>query len=128
MAIPNKLDVLRGRLLGSPIDHEGRQACSVLISVVTQMGALVAGIAYGCPYYKGPAIFHLLGKVPQAKNRLFPANLLPLCKPLRLIQIGQMICPGGENLLFVSRNFVIKKNTTGGENLWLDMMRAAAES
>ena len=30
-----------------------------MISVVTQRGTLVVGIAHGCPYYKGPAIFYL---------------------------------------------------------------------
>ena len=37
--------------------HEGRQDVAVLISVVTQRGVLVVRIAYGCPYYKDPAIF-----------------------------------------------------------------------
>ena len=55
-------------LIGSPqlsfpgVDHEGRQDIAVLISVVTQRGVLVVGIAYGCPYYKDPAIFHLFLK------------------------------------------------------------------
>ena len=31
------------------VGHKGRQACSVLISVVTQRGALVLRTAYGCP-------------------------------------------------------------------------------
>ena len=44
------------------LDHEGRQDIAVLISVVTQRGVLVVGIAYGCPYYKDPAIFHLFLK------------------------------------------------------------------
>ena len=41
------------------VDHEGRRDIAVLISVVTQRGVLVVEIAYGCPYYKDPAIFHL---------------------------------------------------------------------
>ena len=41
---------------------EGRQDVAVLISVVTQRGVLVVRIAYGCPYYKDPAIFHLFLK------------------------------------------------------------------
>ena len=70
------------------VDHEGHQACTILISIVTQMVALVVGIAYGCPYYKSSAIFHLFCKVPQVKNCLFPEKLLPLCKPLRFVQFG----------------------------------------
>ena len=42
--------------------NEGRQDIAVLISVVMQRGVLVVGIAYGCPYYKDPAIFHLFLK------------------------------------------------------------------
>ena len=44
------------------VDHEGRQDIAVLISVVTQRGVLVVGIAYGCPYFKDPAIFHFFLK------------------------------------------------------------------
>ena len=71
------------------VDHEGHQACTVLISKVTQRGALVVRIAIGCPYYKSPAIFHLFCKLPQTKNCLFPRNPLPLCNPLRFVQLGQ---------------------------------------
>ena len=35
---------------------------AVLISMVTQRGVLVVRIAYGCPYYKDPAIFRLFLK------------------------------------------------------------------
>ena len=60
-------------------------------------GTLVVGIAYGCPYYKGSAIFSLVFfKVPQVKNRLFPRKPQPLCKPLRFVQFGQESCPAGE--------------------------------
>ena len=59
---------------------------SVMISVVTQRAALVVGIAYGCPYYTGPAIFHFFFKVPQMRNRLFPTKPLPLHKSLRFVQ------------------------------------------
>ena len=31
-----------------------------MISVVTHRGTLVVEIAYGCPYYTGPAIFSLV--------------------------------------------------------------------
>ena len=91
------------------VDLEGRQACTVLISAVKQRGALVVRIAYGCPYYKGPAIFHLFRKVSQVKNCLFAGNPLPLCKPLRFVQFGLEVCPAGEYL-------------------WSDMLRAADES
>ena len=77
------LDVLHGRLLGSyvnfhfpGVDHEGRQDITVLISVVTQRGVLVVGIAYGCPYYKDPAIFHLFLKYHKGK---IVYSLLSIC-------------------------------------------------
>ena len=54
------------------VDHEGHQACVVLISVVTQRGILVVGIVYGCPYFKDPAIFSLVSKVPQVKKLFIP--------------------------------------------------------
>ena len=38
------------------------QHLAVLISVVTQRGVLAVRIAYGCLYYKDPAIFHLFLK------------------------------------------------------------------
>ena len=72
------------------------------------MIALVLRIAYGCPEYKGPAIFHLFCKVPLVKNRLFPTKPLPLYKALmfvqfeqevwRFVQFGQESCPAGEYL------------------------------
>ena len=84
----HNLDVLHGRLLGSlvyfhwqlggsrqgfpGVDHEGHQDCVVLISVVTQRGILVVGIVYGCPYFKDPAIFSLVSKVPQVKKLFIP--------------------------------------------------------
>ena len=62
-------------------------------------GTLVLGIAYGCSYYKGPAIFSLVFfEVPQAKNCSFPTKPLPLCKPYRFVQLGQESCPAGEYL------------------------------
>ena len=91
------------------VDHEGRQACTVLISVVTQRGALVVRITYGCPYYKSPANFRLFCKVPEVKNCLFPREPLPLCKPLKFVQFGLEVFPAGEYL-------------------WLDILRAADES
>ena len=45
-------------------------------------------------------------KVPQVKNRLFPRNPLPLCKPLRFVQFDQESCPAGEYLQ--SKNKKIK--------------------
>ena len=33
------------------------------------------------------------------KNRLFPTNPLPLCKPLRFVQFGQESCPAGNNFV-----------------------------
>ena len=77
------LALIRSRSDFPGVDHEGRQACLVLISVVTQRGALVLRTAYGCPF------FHLFGKVPQAKNRLFPKNPLPLYRPLGLVQLAE---------------------------------------
>ena len=65
-----------------------------MISVVTQRGALVVGIVYGCPYYTGTAVFHLFFKVPQVKNRLFPTNPLPLCKPIRFVQSARSLVQG----------------------------------
>ena len=41
--------------------------------------------------YKLPAIFHLFGKVPQVKNRLFPKKPLPLCKPLGFVQLDEKV-------------------------------------
>ena len=52
----------------SAVDHEGHQDSAVLISVVTQRGILVVGIVYGCPYFKDPATFSLVSKVPQVKK------------------------------------------------------------
>ena len=49
---------------------------AVLISVVTQRGILVVGIAYGCPYFKDPAIFHLLLKYYKWK---IVYSLLSIC-------------------------------------------------
>ena len=59
--------------------------------------------------YKSPAIFHLVCKVAQGKNRLFPTKPLPLCRPLRFIEFGREVC-------------------RAGEYLWLDMLRDACES
>ena len=74
-----------------------------------QRGALVVGIADGCPYYESPGIFRLVCKVPEVKNCLFPRKPLPLCKPLRFVEFGREVCPAGEYL-------------------WLDMLRAADET
>ena len=52
--------------------HEGHQDSAVLISVVTQRGILVVGIVYGCPYFKDPATFSLVSKVPQVKKSFIP--------------------------------------------------------
>ena len=54
------------------VDHEGHQDSAVLISVVTQRGILVVGIVYGCPYFKDPATFSLVSKVPQVKKSFIP--------------------------------------------------------
>ena len=54
------------------VDHEGHQDIAVLISVVTQRGILVVGIVYGCPYFKDPATFSLVSKVPQVKKSFIP--------------------------------------------------------
>ena len=51
---------------------EGHQDSAVLISVVTQRGILVVGIVYGCPYFKDPATFSLVSKVPQVKKLFIP--------------------------------------------------------
>ena len=75
-----------------------RQACSGLISLVMQRGALVLRIAHGCPCYKDPAILHLFCKVPKVKNCLFPRKPLPPCGPLRFLQCGQKVCEVGEYL------------------------------
>ena len=48
------------------------QDSAVLISVVTQRGILVVGIVYGCPYFKDPATFSLVSKVPQVKKSFIP--------------------------------------------------------
>ena len=79
-----------------------------MISVVTQRGTLVVGIAYGCPYYTGSAIFHLFFKVPQVKNRLFPTNPLPLCNHSSIVQFGQESCPPQKNSSKVSSSTRIK--------------------
>ena len=66
------------------VDHKGRQACSVLISVVTQSGALVLRIAYDSSFFSLALVLRiaydssLFCKVPQVKNRLFPTKPLPL--------------------------------------------------
>ena len=65
------------------VDHEGRQDVAVLISVVTQRGVLVVRIAYGCPYYKDPAIFHLFLKYHKWKIVYSLLNHVPCCNPLR---------------------------------------------
>ena len=72
--------------------------------MVTQRETLVVGIAYDCPYYTGPAIFHLFFKVPRVKNRLFPTNLLPLCKPLRFVQSAKSLVQLGNTF-----NYRIKR-------------------
>ena len=59
-------------------------------------GTLVVGIAYGCPYYKGSAIFSLVFLSTTSENRLIPRKPLPLCKPLRFVQFGQESWPAGE--------------------------------
>ena len=56
---------------------------------------LIVGIAYGCPYYKGTAIFSLVFTSTTSENRLFPRKPLPLCKPIRFVQLGQESCPDG---------------------------------
>ena len=91
------------------VDHEGRQACTVLISAVTRRGALVVGIAYGCPNYNSPAIFNLFCKVPQVNNCLFLRDPLPPCNSLRYVHFGRKVCPAGKYF-------------------WLDMLMAADES
>ena len=70
-------------------------------------GTLEVGIAYGYPYYKGSAIFSLVFfQVPQVKNRLFPTNSSPLCKPLRIV-FGQKSCPAGEYLQLKNKKIKI---------------------
>ena len=59
-------------------------------------GTLVVGIAYGCPYHKGSAIFHLFFLSTTSEKSFIPRNPLPLCKPLRFVQFGQESCPAGE--------------------------------
>ena len=82
-----------------------------MISVVTQRGTLVVGIAYGYPYYKGSAIFSLVFfQVSQVKNRLFPTKPLPLCKPIRIVQFGQESRPAGENLQLKNKKTNIENN------------------
>ena len=72
-----ELDTASGSWHGFPgVDHEGRQDIAVLISVVMQRGDLVVGIAYGCPYYKDPAIFHLFLKYHKWK---IVYSLLSIC-------------------------------------------------
>ena len=79
---------------------------SIVTQIIILQLDLVVGIAYGCPYYKNPAIFYLFCKVPQVKNCLFPTNPLPLRKAL---SCGQKIC-------------------SAGEYLWLDVLKGADES
>ena len=65
--------IASGSWQGFPgVDHEGRQDSAVLISLVTQRGILVVGIVYGCPYFKDPATFSLVSKVPQVKKSFIP--------------------------------------------------------
>ena len=74
----------------------------------------MVGIAYGCPYYTGPAIFYLFFKVPQVKNRLFPTNPLPQCKLLTFVQSANSLVEGLSN---TTKSFVSQESCPTGEYL-----------
>ena len=52
------------------VDHEGRQTCRYDFRGHTR-GTLVVGIAYGCPYYKGSAIFSLVFFLSNTSEKSF---------------------------------------------------------
>ena len=61
--ITDKFDVLRGRLQVVMISQESTTKDVKLVGYDFRghtRGTLVVGIAYGCPYYKGSAIFSLV--------------------------------------------------------------------
>ena len=68
-------------------------------------GTLVVGIAYGCPYYKGSAIFSLVFLSTTSEKSFIPykasatVQALKVC-PVRpkFVQFGQESCPAGEYL------------------------------
>ena len=71
-------------------------------------GTLVVGIAYGCPYYKGSAIFSLVFFLSTSSEKSFipckpsaAVQALKVC-PVRprvlFAQFGQESCPAGEYL------------------------------
>ena len=63
-------------------------------------GTLVVGIAYGCPYYKGSAIFSLVFFLSTTSEKSFiPRKPMPLCKPLRFVQFSKSIVQLGNNFI-----------------------------
>ena len=57
-------------------------------------GTLVVGIAYGCPYDKGSAVFSLVFFLSATSEKLF----IPYkgFAPLQALKFGQESCPAGE--------------------------------
>ena len=72
-----------------------------MISVVTQRGTLVVGIAYGCPYYMGPAIFYLFFQSTTSEKSFIPYKASATVQAIEVcpaVQFGQESCPAGEYL------------------------------
>ena len=72
-------------------------------------GTLAVGIAYGCPYYKGSAIFSLFFLSTTSEKSFIPykasaaVQVLKVCpvRPRvlsRFVQFGLKTCPAGEYL------------------------------
>ena len=59
-------------------------------------GTLVVGIAYGCPYYKGSAIFSLVFLSTTSEKSFIPYKASVAVQALRFVQFGQESCPAGK--------------------------------
>ena len=90
----DKFDVLRGRLLGNHNDfhwHDFRGHTR---------GTFVVGIAYGCPYYKGSAIFSLVFFLSTTSEKSFiPYKASAALQALKVVQFGQSLVQLGNNFV-----------------------------
>ena len=60
-------------------------------------GTLVVGIAYGCPYYKGSAIFSLVFFLSTTSEKSFiPYKPSAAMQPIKVCPVRPRVLPAGE--------------------------------
>ena len=85
--LTKKFDVLRGRLLGNH-DFRGHTR-----------ETLVVGIAYGCPYYKGSAIFSLVFLSTTSEKSFIPYKASAAVQARKVCPIRPRVLSSWEYLL-----------------------------